>query len=145
MSNVSVSREAIQDAIRSQYLDAVNRGDGWHYVRVWPDGEVTRGMEPSECVPESEYYRRGKPHPITIWSIHGINAGPAEAVYDWEECTDEEAAFWVDQFEQPRDERDERHNLPRKLGTTMQEDLDWDGLLPEIERAIEEVGYEIGD
>lgn len=139
----TLNLDAIKDAIRDQYLDAVRSKDAWNYVRAWPNGTISRGAEPSETVPESEYYRKGMPHPVTIWSIQGISAGPAESVFEWEECAEDQAEFWSDEHGQPGADRDERHTRPMRLTDSMQEDLDWDTILPPVVSRLEEAGYTV--
>ena len=65
----TISLQDVTRKIMEAYRDSLDHGGGrWFYVRVWPSGKITAGMEVSPCYPESEYYRRGTPHPISVWS-----------------------------------------------------------------------------
>jgi hypothetical protein len=85
-----ISRDAIYEAVKEAYRTSLERGGGrWYYVRAWPDGEITTGIEASPCYPESEYYRR-EPHPVTVWETRSnsdLDDTQIEAemdAFDWE-------------------------------------------------------------
>lgn len=65
---LDVALDHIETIIKEDCLKGAN---DYAYVRLWRDGEVTSGREPSKCVPISEYYKQDG-HPITIWETSGI-------------------------------------------------------------------------
>lgn len=131
----------VLDAIRSQYADALDMGQHWHYVCVWPDGDITSGCEASPCYPESEYYSRGKPHPITVWSMQSNwNPGPGDGVFDWDRCGDDDAEFYAaDDFVGWSIDRDDQHTIPCRLSKTFLEEPEFDET--EIVARLEDAGY----
>jgi hypothetical protein len=70
----------IRDAILTAWATGLIRGSYWYYVRVYPDGSVDWGYEPSQSIQLDEYYSRPIPHSVTVWSksING-QCGPDEA------------------------------------------------------------------
>lgn len=60
------------DAMCQCYRQALTRGRNWHAVTVGTDGEpyvreeVNRGN-----VSREEYFREGRPHPVTVWGEEG--------------------------------------------------------------------------
>ena len=79
----TISRDDIYRTVADQFRESLRRGGGlWYYVRVWPDGEITAGVEVSPCYPESEYFGR-KPHAVTIWSTRS-NSDLSDAEIDAE-------------------------------------------------------------
>lgn len=146
-TNVKIDREALKDAIRVEYIAGRRSGRHWHFVRVWPDGSVSHGAEASPCYPESEYYRRGNPNPLTVWS-HAFSevAGPGAGEFEWEECPEADAEFWTNAEETDwSDEPGEKFPVPCRLTDTLIDDLDWDMILPDVELALALAGYELAD
>lgn len=118
----------IEDAIRETMIaDMRNGANDYAYVRVWPDGSVTSGREPSRCIPESEYFAR-EPHCVTVWSAQGIRpaAGPDDGVFAWDACeAADEGAF-------------ERDGEWYRLSDELVDPLDIDELLREIESTLDQ-------
>lgn len=83
----TISRTDLENAVREQLHEMYAGGNNEHYVRVWPDGVITRGEEVSKCLPESEYFGRD-PHPVTIWLGRGESVGPDAGLYYWIEDAD---------------------------------------------------------
>lgn len=89
-AQATISRDNIYEAVRTAYRKSLIRGGGsWYYVRVWPDGTISDGIEASPCYPESEYYKR-VPHPVTIWEYRSnsdLNEDEVDAAmdgFDWD-------------------------------------------------------------
>ena len=137
---IAIDREALKTAIREEFLEAVRFRRHWHCVSVWPDGNVTHGAYADKCWPAPEFLG-DESAPLTVWSMQGINAPAADLVYEWEECKRSEADFFVDSHGYTSDYLDDRHNLPRRLSDIMIDDLDWDTILPPIEKRMAEAGY----
>jgi hypothetical protein len=155
---VTISRNELENALlRRMVLSWKNGGGRWHYVRVWPDGSITDGIEVSETLPESEYFHRGNPHPVTVWSeTSNFTAGPQDGIFEWLECAEEDAEFWAERTEttvngsaftgldNASDERDETHTVPYRLDyDSLVEPIDLTAILSEIEDQLTEVGYSL--
>lgn len=146
-TTVKINANELKDAIRKEYIGGRITGRHWHFVRVWPDGHISHGSEASPCYPESEYYRKGNPPPVTVWSqTFSEAAGPGDGEFDWIECPEDEAEFWVNRaMDDYRRDRDEEFPIPCRLADTMIDDLDWEMILPDVELAMSEAGYELAD
>lgn len=74
--------EEVCDRIRTHEIEIGSGAAGYHFVRIWPDGSVTDGIEPSYTVPESEYF--GQPGaPLTVWSQQASGEGLPRDCWEW--------------------------------------------------------------
>jgi hypothetical protein len=144
----TINLEDVKDAIRTTYAEGVKFGQHWWFVRVWPDGHISSGCEASQTVPESEYYRRGNPHPVTVWS----ETFNGSVLWDYgilepERCEPEDAEFYMtsDWSDASHEGPDATFTVPGRFTTTLIDDLDWDMILPDVRRELEEAGYAVED
>lgn len=143
MTTTTIQADDVLTAIRDAYIGALKLGQHWHYVRVWPDGSITSGIEASPCCPESEYYSRGTPHPVTVWSMQSNwTPGYSDGVFAWEQCEEADAEFWADDdWQSGSNDRDDTHTIPCKLSSDLIDNHDFDE--KEIRTRLEEAGYEV--
>lgn len=141
MTTTTIQLDDVLTEIRDAYIGALQHGHSWHYVRVWPDGSITSGIEASPCYPESEYYTRGNPYPVTVWSMQSSwTPGYSDGVFAWEECEEADADFWADeQWTSGSNDRDETHTIPCKLSGDLIDNPEFDE--KEIRTLLEEAGY----
>ena len=76
----TVRIDDIYDAMREAFRAALTAGRNWHAVTVGTDGVPYAREEVSRCMSESEYYRKGSPHPVTVWSMNGDSSVSAEDI-----------------------------------------------------------------
>jgi hypothetical protein len=144
----TINLEDVKDAIRTTYAEGVKRGQHWWFVRVWPDGHISSGCEPSRRVPISEHFRESTPSPVTAWELTFNEAASWEdGILEPEGCAAEVAEFWMtpDWSDASYDGPDAAHPIPGRLTTTLIDDLDWDMILPDVRRELEEAGYAVED
>lgn len=138
--------EDVRQAVETAMRNSMKSGRGWHYVRVWPEGTIACGVEASKCVPADEYYRRGRPHPVTVWAEQASwLAGPGDGVFQWEECDPAEAEFWADEaFSSHSEERDGAHPVPCRLSDEWCEPpAEMGRVMDGVREALEEAGYTV--
>ena len=145
---VQISLDDVMAAIRRQMIELWKRGQHWHYVRVYPDGSIVEGLEVSPCYPESEYFQRGNPWPVTVWSETGRNgpSGPDDGTFQLLPCEEAEAEFWVNENtgEWSR-ERDEAGGFiaPYLLSDDPAEEPDLSAERAEAVESLVSAGYEV--
>lgn len=84
-NTMTVSMDDVYDAMRKCYAEAIRTGRNWHAVTVGVDGIPYLREEVSRSESESEYFGRGNPHPVTVWSMKGdasVDADEQEATVD---------------------------------------------------------------
>lgn len=67
----TVKLDDVYDAMTEAFREAITTGRNWHAVTVGVDGIPYTREEVSRCVSESEYFGKGEPHPVTVWSMSG--------------------------------------------------------------------------
>ena len=75
-----VSLDAVYDAMREAFRAAITTGRNWHAVTVGADGEPYAREAVSRCVSEAEYFGKGEPHPVTVWSMTGDTSVDADDI-----------------------------------------------------------------
>jgi hypothetical protein len=72
-TKTTVTLDSIYDAMRECYKNSLTAGCNWHAVTVGTDGVPYCREEVSRCVSESEYFGRGEPYPVTVYSVNGCS------------------------------------------------------------------------
>jgi hypothetical protein len=140
----------VQEKISEQCYETYRKSYGWHYVRVWPDGDIQGDIDVSRCFPMSGYSPERCPHPVTVWSQQvNYSSGAGIDMFMWVPCAPDEATFYADAaMVSHQMEPDDEHTVPCRLD---EDDpivsIDVELLMPaeEIRRALEAAGYEVED
>lgn len=93
MTKPVVSLDAVYDTMRTAFRAALTSGRNWHAVTVGTDGDPYTREEVSRCVSESEYFGKGEPYPVTVWSMTGDSSVSAEDIQDEVDAFDPAAQF----------------------------------------------------
>lgn len=70
-TTVTVKLDEVYDAMRACLRASLVSGRNWHAVTVGADGVPYCREEVSRCVSESEYFGKGEPYPVTVYSVQG--------------------------------------------------------------------------
>lgn len=79
-TNPVVYLDEIYDEMRKCFRAALTSGRNWHAVTVGADGTPYCREEVNRCVSESEYFGKGDPYPVTVWSMNGDASVSADAI-----------------------------------------------------------------